>query len=209
MITFNDLWGVPVHYDRSTPKSYGTVGVRWNFQLERTAFHRLESAFRILLDLLPVSPTHILSAGAYVAKPGYHGRGKAFDLDGLIFTDRTFMANMFPEDPVFYLGIEAALRTQFGTILNWFYNDAHRDHWHMQNDGRDPFSMGSYSDVTFVQAAVNYVWKEPLRIDGVYGPRSRQAVARVLDYLDLKGTLYNLDTWRGFLMGTASKALKG
>jgi len=208
MKTFNDLCGIPVHYDRKTKTSYGTEGVRWNFQLESETLSRLENAVKTLLEYLPVTPKIILSAGAYVPKPGYHGRGKAFDLDGLVFPNRTFMANEFMNDIGFYLGIEAAFRTEFGTILNWYYNDAHKDHWHMQHDGGERFSIGSYSDIVFVQAAVNYVWGEPLHVDGVYGPRTRQAVARVLSCMDIEGSLMSLPIFKQFLRGTTSKALE-
>jgi hypothetical protein len=208
--SFKHLAGVPVHYDRDRPQDYGTKGRQLTYEAQPDFIDRLDSAFEELWTVFGKADI-ILTAGAYVDKPGWHGRGLAFDLDGILWPDKTMIAGSYPNHPRLYLGIEAVLRRHMGTVLDWYYNKAHRDHWHMQWDGRQEF-LGASSQTYFLQAALTYVFGEVVAIDGVYGPHTRDALSRALDYVDLDGGhiwgKQGLQTWFTFLARTAKWGLK-
>lgn len=204
METFSSLGGVEVHYDRESDKSYGKKSHASDWMGRSDFIEKLNRTFERLWKFTGVAEA-ILTAGVYVEKPGYHSRGRAFDLDGIVWTDKVFMGLDYYTDPIFYLGIESVLRYEFNTVLNYLYNKAHRDHWHIQDDGDNVFSKWSWSDVLFVQASINFVWGEELSIDGQYGPRTDSAVKRVLDMLSLS-TIFTKGDWLQFLRHTTTKA---
>jgi len=210
MKSFKELAGVPVHYDRDRPQDYGTKGRQLTFEAMPEMIDRLDSAFEEVWTVFGKAEI-ILTAGAYVDKPGWHGRGLAFDLDGILWPDKSMVAAEYPDNPALYLGVEALLRRHMGTVLNWHYNRAHRDHWHMQLDGRRDF-LGAASQTYFLQAALTYIFGEEVAIDGIYGPHTRDALSRALDYVDLdRGNIWGkqgFQTWYAFLGLTAQWALR-
>lgn len=210
MQSFKSLADVPVHYDRDRPQDYGSRGRPASYEAQQELIDRLACAFEELWTLWGQAQI-ILTAGAYVDKPGWHGRGLAFDLDGIYWQDKVMIAAEYPNNPKLYLGIEAILRRHMGTVLNWYYNKAHRDHWHMQWDGRQEF-IGTVSQTYFLQAALTYVYGEVVTIDGIYGPHTREALSRALDYVDLEsGHIWGaqgLETWMTFLARTANWVMR-
>jgi hypothetical protein len=86
---FEKLAGVPVHYDRSAPPfGYGTRGRPAKFHSELTFVMKLEQCLQELWEVCPLHQAQVMtSAGAWVDKPGFHGRGRAFDLDGIFWGD--------------------------------------------------------------------------------------------------------------------------
>jgi len=167
---------------------------------------RLEAAFGDLWELCPLGQAEVIvSAGAYVDKPGWHGRGLAFDLDSIFWPGRAFVTRSFPTDPLFYLAVEAVLRRHWGTVLAFNYNAAHRDHFHVQH-GREVGLVHSLrSDVLFIQGAASYVLDIPVTIDGVWGPETRGALAEAQQLLGVTDDLGDVETWKSFLKAVAGR----
>ncbi len=142
---FEKLSGVPVHYDRFPPSSgfgYGTKGKPHTFRAEPGFIVELEGFVKALKTYSArFGPLQVItSAGAYVDKPGYHGLGRAFDLDGLFWRDRTLVTKQFPDEPILYVAVESVIRRHFGTVLNYDYNVDHQDHFHVDNGTTVSFS---------------------------------------------------------------------
>lgn len=91
--TFQTLGGVPVHYDRRHPGDYGTRGAPATFHATSEFEAKLDRCFEQLWELSPFGKAEaITSAGAWVNKPGFHGLGRALDLDGIFWREKTFVA---------------------------------------------------------------------------------------------------------------------
>jgi len=208
MVKFDSIAGVPLHYDRQGHRDYGTRGVPATFEADRDFVRKLDQSFDHLWGLLGVAEV-ITTAGFYVDKPGWHRKGKAMDLDGIFWPDREFVAGKFTEQPVLYLAVESCLRLHNGTILDYFYNKYHRDHFHIQDDGRGRFSYASASQTCYLQAVLNFIYGEELGIDGVFGPITREATLRAFDALEI-GDCTNVpgEKWSDFLLQTAQEAVK-
>lgn len=125
-----------------------------------------------------------------------HGQGRAFDLDGVFWEERSLVTlrdGWQGRDRRLYFGVEAVLRRHFGTVLDFHYNAAHRDHFHIDDSASVGFRPGSRSLVLFVQAALNEFYGAGLRVDGAYGPLTRAAVS------DAVGNVTAPAEWLAFL----------
>ncbi|MEM1059168.1 MAG: hypothetical protein AAGK14_07955 [Verrucomicrobiota bacterium] len=209
--SFRTLAGVPVHYARPPVAPYGTRGQarRW---LSTLSFERrLDAAFGELWERCPLGPAAIItSAGAWVDKPGYHGLGRGFDLDALFWPVGTaprdaFVALHYPKDLAFYLGVESVLRRHFGTVLQYLYNAAHRDHFHVDDGTPVAWRSGSRSRVLYLQSALTHLHAAPVAIDGLHGPETAAATRTVLRRLGLGESLERAATWRDFLAAGAER----
>jgi hypothetical protein len=147
----------------------------------------------------------ITSAGAYVNKPGFHGQGRALDLDGIFWRDKTFVTlfdGFQGRDRRFYLAIESVLRMHFGQVLNYDFNSAHHDHFHI-DDVLPGFRQSSKTATFFVQNALTFVLGQRVGRDGTFGSETAGAIGRVLDGLGISGSITNLNVWRQFLTAIA------
>ena len=128
--------------------------------------------------------TAIVTGGAYncrytrgstVMSP--HGTGKAIDVDGVRFKDgREVSVRQYGEETEVLDRVQACLRMHFGVVLDWRYNDLHRDHFHC--DLTKKVGVAGKSLILYVQAALNRLMEAGLQIDGVLGPQTRAAVRR-------------------------------
>lgn len=204
---FKELAGIPVHYARPPLAPYGTKGVDYKFFTEKDFEHKLEKAFTELFERAGLKdPEVITSAGAYVNKSGYHGLGRAFDLDGIFWKDKIFITNNYPGDSQFYLGIEAVLRKYFGTVLNYNYNVAHHDHLHIDEGGIIGFNSASKSTTLFVQDALSKILGIPTTVDGVYGPQTERSIKKGLEQVGITGLITSTQVWLDFLTHLADLA---
>lgn len=186
--SFDQLGGVPVHYDRFNDPNfgYGTRGKPTRFHCTEAFEQKLDTCFQELWTACPLGKAEVItSAGAFVEKPGKHGEGRAFDLDGLFWSDKTFITLRYPQDRQFYLGVEAILRKHFGTVLNYEYNASHRDHFHVDDGTAVGFSSESRSRVLFLQMVLTHVFAIPVGIDGVIGRETNDATRELLVQLGL------------------------
>jgi len=208
LVSFDSLAGAHVSYARQPVAMYGTKG-----KYPRTV--RLDRPFHTQLvaclsELWSVSwgPAEVLvSGGCYVEKSGRHGEGRAIDIDALWWEGRPpVITRNAPHDAVRYLGVEAVLRKHIGTVLGYWYNKDHEDHWHCDNGMPPAYREGSRSQVVFIQAALSYVHLYPVVIDGEVGKKTRTALAMAL------GEAYPPDigkTWMSFLDLTIASAFAG
>ncbi len=186
--SFTHLAGVPVHYDRfQDPRfTYGTRGKPLTFHSTEAFEQTLAGFFHELWDVCPLGRAEVItSAGAYVDKPGSHGLGRGFDIDGIFWADKTFVTLHYPQDRQFYLGVEAVLRKHFGTVLNYEFNAAHRDHFHIDDLNATGFVAGHRSRVLFLQMMLTHLFNRPVGIDGKVGSETNGAAREMLIDLGL------------------------
>lgn len=207
---FEKLAGVPVRYGRKPLASYGSKGVPYKFHCEKDFQEMLEAAFAELFDIAGLEgPEVIVSAGTFVLnKPGYHGKGRAFDIDSIFWKNRVLITKNYPSEKRFYLGVEAVLRKHFGTVLNFLYNKAHEDHFHIDDGTPVGFNPSSRSRVLFVQAALAHVHAINVGIDGVFGPQTEGAIKQVLKNVGLTGKITSKQVWLDFLSHTAKTSFE-
>lgn len=212
LVTFDNLDGVPIYYARQPVAKYGTKG-------KGPRKVRLEKAFHVQLKacLADLWATHpwgkpevLVSGGCYVEKAGRHGEGRAIDIDAIWWggpqPQRPLVTKISAiKDPVLYLGVEAVLRKHLGMVLDYWYNQAHEDHWHCDNGTPFGFRSGARNQALFVQAALTYVHGLTVDIDGVVGKETQNAFAAVFaNEPNGVGSIQKL--WTDFLQLTATKA---
>lgn len=207
---FNEIAGVPVHYDRFPPPyNYGTRGLPYKFYAAHGFIRKLNTCFEELWMLCPYGRAQIItSAGAYVDKPGWHGKGMAFDLDGIFWKTKDFLGLSYSEDTKFYLGVNSILLKHFGTVLNYNYDHSHRDHFHIQDDGYRPGFRDVTSILVFLQPALHELFDEDMSVNGYYDSKTRMAVQRVLERLSIYGEISDQEVWLAFLTKIAEHAFE-
>ena len=183
--SFTALAGVPLHYDR-LPGTYGTRGRAQTWFMQQDFADKLQACLDELWETCPLGEAEVVAtAGAWVDKPGAHGEGRGFDIDAIFWSNRTFVTLHYPTDSAFYLAVEAVLRKHFGTVLNFHFNQAHQDHFHIDDLAPVGFVRHHRSRVLFVQMAMNKLFGRTVDIDGRWGSETGGAVAGVLESLDL------------------------
>jgi hypothetical protein len=147
----------------------------------RSTYHFEDKCDRFIQDVKNFTPHYgvlreVWTAGAYVNKDGFHGEGRAFDLDGLVFDRAQVMPyqghhnNSNRTVRRRYTAVNACAHREFRYVLHGWYNFAHRDHIHVDDGGGARLlRKNSRSDVTFIQSAMNDLMDAGLAIDGVYG----------------------------------------
>ena len=152
---FNVVGGVPTNYARHPVAVYGTIGVPRTFHCTHAFFSKLDACFQELWRVSPHSRAQaVVSAGAHVQKPGAHGQGRAFDIDAIFWPGKTLVTRNFPTDQNYYLGVEAVLRKHFGVVLDYNYNAAHRDHFHVDDTVHVGFSRGAATHFSCRRCAI-------------------------------------------------------
>jgi Uncharacterized protein conserved in bacteria len=203
--------GVPVHYDRlDSPFHYGSRGKASTFHCKTDFEPLLDNAFRDIWLYTGLGKAEVItSAGAYVDKPGQHGQGRALDIDGIFWSNKTFVtlhAGWQGQDRNFYFGIEAVLRMHFGVVLDYEYNRPHRDHFHVDDSQSLAFRKTSVSKVRSLQGMLNHVWGKNVDEDGDWGNQTAGAVSEVLVVAGLQGPITNQDQWLQLMKKTAERA---
>ena len=137
----------------------------------------------------------LISAGAYVDKPGMHAEGRAFDLDGIIWErdeKEPWKATDFylSSATKMYFHIQAICLMHFGTVLGYQYNKAHEDHIHIDNGQPPGFRHNSRSIVLFIQGASNVIFGTSVDVDGSWGPKTWSAMKNILELDRAEGTRY-------------------
>jgi len=228
MVRFNELAGIPCYYARVNA-AYGDLA-RTTSRTDKGRMRSLAPSFKARMDaciaeiywltyglLGPLQA--ITSGGAYVNKPGWHRKGKAYDLGGLHWPERklvliqTASARKLGEDWNWhlYLAVEAAIRRHFGTVLGILHNRQHWNHYHIDPGTKVGFwteGFGATTRITFLQAVLKDIWGHYVgKLDGDYGPKSKAAVAAVRKELAL-GPLENPTAWSQFLLLTAMSGIQ-
>lgn len=186
--SFDEVAGVPVHYDRypNPQYGYGTRGKPHTWHCTEAFEEKLNDAFEELWTVCPLGRAEVITtAGAYVDKPGMHGEGRGFDVDGIFWENRSFVTKNYPNDRPFYLAVEAVLRKHFGTVLNYEYNVDHQDHLHVDDGSTTGFVAQHRSRVLFLQMVLTHVFDRTVTIDGLIGPETNGAAGDLLLRLGL------------------------
>ena len=143
-------------------------------EIEPKFFRTLEECF-IEIGEAYKPLARVISAGAYVDKPGAHLLGRAFDLDGIEFEDGQVWAAT--EQTRLTAAIQGVFMKKFGVVLSWVYDEAHSDHLHIDDWGSPWGFKESPSVVKYVQWVLNLsgVRSPSLKVDGVWGPLTERA----------------------------------
>lgn len=209
---FNTLDGTPLHYWRWTD---GTAGSRSEQRTFASTYQFHDRLVAWVRDLRALAEAHgglrgmqrIVSAGAFVNKPGQHGLGQAFDLDevrwanGAISPYRRHHAASDRAIVRRFLALDAVCRRHFRWVLDAGYNAAHSDHVHMDFGGGAPrCDKASRSDTAFVQMACNAHMGAGLRVDGLWGRATQAAFDESRRRLAVGGDPHRSSTdWRTWL----------
>jgi hypothetical protein len=204
-VSISQLDGVPLFFARGVEPRPQTFSVEPHFrdiliQTVKTVRFRAPASFGDL--------KRITSAGTLVAKPGFHGLGRACDHDAWTFThvdirpikqDHAAPALARRQR---YWALAALIRSHSAFVLHGEYNAAHRDHIHQDNGGPRPFTTSSEATVKLVQAICNHIFRESpkLAIDGGFGSKSQAAVKDAMRRVDLAGDIFDASQWTRFLL---------
>lgn len=134
------------------------------------------------------APEIMATAGFQVSKGSEvnsHRRGIAMDIDGLFWADDKIppvIALRADVDARRCLAVEAGLRQYFGVVLGWWWNRAHKDHFHVSAKGYAGWTSPRFvsQKTLFVQLALTKILGRPVATDGKWGPETRGAVEDVL-----------------------------
>ena len=156
MKKINSINGIKLHYARTNQFPYGSIGTHRNFWIDENFYNKLTVCFDEVFEFCPLKkPKVITCAGIYVNKPNsQHRYGKAFDLDAGFWRNYNFITRNFYEDFELYIGIESFLRKHFGIVLSYFYNNAHKDHFHINSGANMGFDKRQRSKVLYVQMSL-------------------------------------------------------
>lgn len=166
---------------------------------------------RCLRDLFKSIPAEfgsieLIRAGrGFAPQPGYHGMGRAFDLEGLIWTDRQWSAGSRLSDPHLHLGIESILRRHFGMVLAHGHDPSQQSHIHIDDGLPVGFRKACTSRVAYVQNALCSVHGKTITQDGVWGKETALAFGEVQDRFGIGG-LSSAENWLLFLKVTAHRS---
>ena len=189
----------------------GVTPRRQPFSIEPGFHDVLISTIRTVRARVPESfgeLTRITTAGSLVAKPGFHGLGRAFDHDAWAFENVRIRpiagdhASPSAATRQRYWALAALMRSRSAFVLHGEFNAAHRDHIHQDNGGERPFTTGSEATVKLVQAICNHIFghSPPLAIDGGFGSKSQAALADAMRRVDLAGDVFDPAQFKRFLL---------
>jgi len=165
MITTPKIAGAELWYERGADP----VGI--GFQFDPTFFRTFEECFIEIGELYKV-PRRIILAGTFVDKPGAHKLARAADLDGIEFEDGSEWSAA--ERTRLTAALQAVFMKRFGVVLGWTYDEAHGDHFHVDDTKEWGFRYNSRSIVSFIQWALGFEGHE-LEVDGIWGPKTLDA----------------------------------
>ena len=142
-----------------------------SFDFDSKFYRTLEEGFLEIAEAFkPLS--RVITAGAYVDKPGAHNLGRAFDLDGIEFEDGQLW--MATETGKLTAAIQGVFMKRFGVVLGWTYDEAHEDHLHISDYGPAWGFRESRSITKYIQWGLG-LGGNPLKMDGVWGSQTGSA----------------------------------
>lgn len=230
LVKFDAVAGVPCYYAR-TNAAYGDLSKCTKSRVRQLApmFLKCLEAMVMEIDLVCYGVLGelqaVTSGGAYVAKAGWHGEGRAYDLGGLhwkqdILTTLEVARNYHRREGdvktginqyLIYLAVESVIRKHFGTVLGIHYDDRHWNHWHFDPGtevGYWPEGFGAGTRVRYLQEVLTYVWRIPhVWPDGDEGPKTRRGIEELRAVTHL-GPLTHQNVWLQFLTLTSLKAMQ-
>jgi len=191
LVSFTTIAGVPA---TPVPRKIG-----------RAFLATLETALEQLWKLCPWGPARrIIHGGAYVQRPDpnmvdRHAQARAIDVmhfEWDVVEVGPAMVLLSPTDLRRYLAVTAVLELGIGCTLNYWQPDAkHKNHWHLDDHRSPGWSPGWMPQIRHLQASLIEFWDhQDIKIDGVYGPRTRAAAEASF------GDLADPTVWRDALL---------
>lgn len=188
-------------YDRG-PNGYGVPvpGVRF-----RGTSKLLHALLAVQQDLRQIGwwdyIENFLTAGLYVDKPGAHGKGIAWDFDGVVVKGNPMLWSGKPwvdvlvyksgcnfmsfrdEGTMSFHSLCPRIKTRFacllslrfGVVLTAGYNKAHEDHIHADLSLPVAWRSGSRTQVVCLQETLNAWFDAELVVDGIMGDKTKEA----------------------------------
>lgn len=209
------LAGIPLYYDRFRDGAYGIEASRYRPFMDKVfaaACNAWVADMQTELSKGGFKIAQIWSGGVGRTGTGdsYHHKNRAFDLDGIIFSDGTkWVANSFPDRPYLYIAIEGCLRKHFGTVLAYDYDQKHRDHLHFDNGTSIKFSRKKPSYTLFVQHTLVKLFDLEVGeagANGVFSPETEAALRCARHELGIGG-FSNVANWRTYIDHCIKEAL--
>ena len=204
LIRISDIDGVPLFYARGVPPRPTSFSIDPAYKsmlvdTVKTVRFRAPASFGKLV--------RITSAGAFVAKPGMHGLGRAFDHDRWTFQHVDIKpiahdhASSSRATRQRYWALAALMRSHCAYVLHGLYNQAHEDHLHQDNGGPYGFTTSSEATVKLVQAICREIFRmTEVHPDGDFGSTSRDAARKAMQKVDLAGDINDRTQFKRFLL---------
>jgi len=205
MIMVGKLAGVPLLFAR------GVAPRQQSFPMSPAFRNTLEATVKSVLFRAPPGfgkLQSITSAGAFVNKPGAHGKGRAFDHDAWTFANvdirplrKDHKAGSRAQRQR-YWGLAAIIRARSAFVLHGEYNAAHEDHIHQDViAGTRAFTASSEASVKLAQAICKHIYgSSDLAIDGSFGDKSKAAARAAMLKVDLPGDISDTGQWERWLL---------
>lgn len=233
LVPFITAGGIPCYYAKIN-RAYEDLSLCLGSQERRLSpptYERLCGALHeldLVCDGALGSLQAVVSGGAYVDKPGAHGRGHGYDIGGVHWRNRKLVCLDVAEtfagaglddsgrDLALYLAVESVLRKWFGTVLGMHFSPSgremdHWNHWHVDDETRVGYwsrGRGSETRVRYLQETLTHVWQIPCgRPDGDEGPKTRRGISALRQRTSI-GDLTDIDGWLQYLTLTALEALR-
>ena len=170
MISHKKIAGATLWYER------GKFDQFRSFEFDPKFYRTLEECFLEIAEAFkPLS--RVITAGAYVDKPGAHRLGRAFDLDGIEFEDgQVWKAT---ERSGLTAAIQGVFMKKFGVVLGWTYDEDHADHLHIDDASWKWGFRESPSIVSYMQWVLELSGNS-VKIDGLWGPKTERVFWRHL-----------------------------
>jgi len=212
-----------IYNQRTFYQNLSTGGISpASFRYDPMFYSRLETWFAFWRKNTPdhwTAPHRISLNGVYVAKPGWHGQGRAMDVSRIDFTNtrlggysvgfdgrhnvwRSRTGSSLVTTRRLYWGTVASLNYHFAYVLHYNYNAEHDNHVHADNgvsgSGNSRFTSGSSTQNKFVQSTLNYIWGYSTSIDGRWGPQTDSNSRKALARAGVSGSLTSQANWLAF-----------
>lgn len=191
--------GADLSYAREPVAPYGTRGKVRPFWCDPDFVPIVDEAFSDLWRLCPLGKAEVVaSAGFFVAKAGEHATGRAMDVDAVFWPGRDFVTLNFATDAPAYFAVEAVLRRHFGVVLDFAYNAAHHDHFHV--DCSVPVGFRTANSIAgFVKASAKRVLGAQINEKPIWDADADTAAAAIKEFCSFSGDWNDVKAWRGFL----------
>lgn len=195
--------GASLSYARAPIAPYGTRGKTRPFWCEQGFVKIVDDAFSDLWQVCPLGQAEVVaSAGFFVDKAGEHATGRAMDVDAIFWSGRDFVTNNFATDAPLYFAVEAVLRRHFGVVLDFTYNAAHHDHFHVDCSAPVGFrKVGSIAG--FLKASARRMLGTQINENPSWDADADKAAAAIKAFCNFSGDWNNVNEWRAFLEGYA------
>lgn len=205
---------------------YEINGSPTSFAIEPTFLGRLEVWQQYWLDHSGL-PAHdqLWTYGAWVDNGGcnsWHGAGRAFDIsrlrrDGVpIVSCREDLWSAMDDEAMRdqhrrrYWALAASLHLHFAYVLTHLYDDAHRNHIHVDNgvSGTEMsrFNTGSRVQNQALQAICTHLWDVPVEITGTWDRTTKNATAEVMSRIGGSGDAARGDNWAELLAASVGRS---